>query len=77
MSAPQTTVDEIAGDELATFTVFSAASGKVYACGVPVDVAAGWTAPYGGRPEDLLALELCDSSRSFPDTRGIAVMRIT
>ncbi len=60
MSAPQTTVDQTARDELAKFTIFSAANGKVYACGVPLDVAASWTAPYGGRPEDLLALELCD-----------------
>lgn len=63
--------------ELATFTVFSAYSGKVYACGVSVDLAAGWTQRYGGRPNELLELELFDSWRSFPDARGIAVMRIT
>ena len=32
---------------------------------------------YGGRPDELLELELFDSWQSFPDTRGIAVMRIT
>jgi len=63
--------------ELATFTVFSAATGKVYACGVTADVAAGWTHHYGGRPDELLELELFDSWQSLPDTRGIAVMRIT
>jgi len=32
---------------------------------------------YGGRPDELLELELFDSWQSLPDTRGIAVMRIT
>lgn len=38
------------------FTVFSAYSGKVYACCVSVDVAMGWARHYAARPEDLLAL---------------------
>ena len=53
----------------ATFTVFSAASGKVYACDVPADIAARWTEPYGGHPEDLLALELLTRGGRFL-TRG-------
>ncbi len=61
----------------ATFTVLSASTGKVYACGVSADVAAGWIEPYGGRRDELLALELFDAWRAFADTRGIAVMRIT
>ena len=72
--APTTPGD---GAELATFTVFSASTGKVYACDVTVDVAAGWTQHYGARADELLELELFDSWRSFPDARGIAVMRIT
>ena len=59
------------------FTVVSASTGKVYACGVNTDTAAGWIQPYGGRRDELLALELFDSWRAFPDTRGIAGMRIT
>ncbi len=59
------------------FTVFSAYSGKVYACCVSVDVAMGWARHYAARPEDLLALGVCDSWRSHPDGRGIAVMRVS
>jgi hypothetical protein len=70
-----TTASDVA--EAATFTVFSASTGKMYACGVPVDVAAASTRHYGGHPDELLELELFDSWQSFPDTRGIAVMRIT
>jgi hypothetical protein len=55
--------------ERATFTVFSASTGMVYACGVTADVAAGWTQHDGGRPEELLELDLFDCWQSLPDTR--------
>lgn len=76
----QTTADRTDRDgspPATAYTVFSAHTGKVYACCVTVDVALGWIAPYGGRIEDLLALALCDSWRSHPDPRGIAVMRVS
>jgi hypothetical protein len=69
--------DTTADPATATFTVVSASTGKVYACGVNAGTAAGWMEPYGGRRDELLALELFDFWRAFPDTRGIAVMRIT
>jgi hypothetical protein len=57
------------------FTVFSAYSGKVYACCVTLEVGAGWTKHYGGHAEELAALDVGETWRSHPDSRGIAVMR--
>ena len=59
------------------FTVFSAYSAKVYACCVSFDVAMGWARHYAARPGDLLGFDICDSWRSHPDARGIAVMRVS
>jgi len=77
-SSHSTTAAESASAlEAVAFTVFSAYSGKVYACCVSVDVAMGWARHYAARPDDLLQLGLCDSWRSHPDGRGIAVMRVS
>jgi hypothetical protein len=64
-------------DPVATFTVLSAYSGNVYACCVTADQAAGWMKAYSGIREDLLALALRETWRSYPDARGIAVMRMS
>lgn len=45
--------------EVATFTVLSASTGKVYVCGVTVDVAAGRTRHYGGPPTSCSSSTCC------------------
>ena len=62
MSAPtRSTTQRDAGSEPA-YTVFSAYSGKVYACWVSAELAIGWMQPYGGSSRS------CSPSRSA--TRG-------
>jgi hypothetical protein len=68
MRPAQTPVGNVAA--LATFTVVSASSGMVYARGVSIDVAAGWTQPSWRAARELLELQLFDSWRSFPTCAG-------
>jgi hypothetical protein len=64
----QTPVGDVA--ELATFTVFSASSGKIYACGVTVGIAAAGPSTTADAPTSCSSCSCSTRGGRFPTRAG-------